>query len=393
MNNIKLITIGVVILLIGGVGAFFILSDSDDRAAEKEYVQYDSSKGWASWDPIVSKVSSSHLGGSPFTVDTVEELYKEIYGNLPSYNRFTINDVPSDFYNFDSLISYNNDGKLVVKSYANDSNGKLTSRDVVFKDTADYNMSPGSYVATLYYIMAYAAGKDPMAYDAAVVSDMWTKVNAATFSTYQDLEINFGIPIDGFNGFKMPQLSASDIYGSREEYVKVFNDVAKEGKSTVYIGYASMNSWDSGGGKWLTDLAESQGSYVILGGFNTVNDILALVEMMSHIYGMKDVAQDIVDDMRLKLYTLSVASEEKMKGLPYQLCGVCTYANSDWTFGPNSIADEMFKILSVRNIMTGASGNWDQENVIVEQPEIVLLTGSQSTLNTIDMDIALRVRK
>lgn len=393
MNNMQIVTVFVALaLVIGGIGAFFVLSDKDNETNAKEYVEYDSSKGWASWNPTIFKFSSSLMGASPFVVNTAEEFYEGVYGNPPSSNRLTINDVPSDFYNYDSIVSYNNKGELVVKSYAVDANGTYTPRDVVFKGVADYNMGAGSFVATLYYVMSYAAGVSPQEYDATVVSDMWNKVNAGTYSTYQDLEINFGIPISGFKGFKMPQLSASDILGSREEYIKVIEDVAKEGKSTVYFGYGSMNSW-SNGGTWLTELAESQGSHVILGRFTTVNEAFGLLEAMAHIYGMKNIAKNIIDDIRLRLYALSVMSEEKMKELPYQLCGVATYANSDWTMGAGSIADDLFKLMHVRNIMTGASGNWDQENVIIEQPEIIILTGSQSTLNSIDMDIALRIRR
>ncbi|MDR1690738.1 MAG: hypothetical protein LBR42_02685, partial [Candidatus Methanoplasma sp.] len=305
MNNKQMIAIGTaIVLIIGGVGAFLIVNSANNSdSGEKEFVDYDSSKGWASWDPKVFKFSSSLMGASPFVVNTAEEMYEGIYGDLPTNTGITIDDVPSDFYKHRSLVSYNSDGKLVVQSFAMNASQQYEPRDVVFDSVADYNMAPGSFVATLYYVMSYAAGIDPTEYDSKVVSDLWSKVNAGTYSTYDDIEVNFGIPKEGFNGYKMPHLSASDILGSSEDYVKVIESVADEGKSTVYFGYGSMNSW-SNGGTWLTELAESKGSYVILGQFATVNETLALVEAMAHIYGMKEIADDIIDDIRLRLYTL-----------------------------------------------------------------------------------------
>ena len=58
----------VAVLVIAGAGAaLLVTSDNpDDPKISKEYYEYDFSKGWGSWNPILTNTSSSNMTGSAY---------------------------------------------------------------------------------------------------------------------------------------------------------------------------------------------------------------------------------------------------------------------------------------------------------------------------------------
>lgn len=374
-KKIPIIAVVVVIIIIAAaLVPYLTKDDSDDEKQEKTYVEYDASKGWASWNPTVSVIDSSKLSGSPYLAITLQEQVENFY-NVKVEQKYTIDDVPKDFLAYDSLVSHDSSGNLVIKSFAKGTNGDYESRDITFTSTPDYYMTTGSFIVTMYYILCEAYGTEYSDFDSKVLEKLWSMVYATDNAGYARITGNYGIPATLFDGVKLN--SSTDTQGNKEQYISILESVKSEGKTICYMASGSMTSWANGNATWITDTCQEAGSYATIFNITHLYNVVAEVEAIAYIMGYGDKAQDIVDNMRVSLYNTYMCGQEQAAKLPYQYSAVCTYITNDYTFGSDSIAQEIFDFMGLKNIKTDSSGNWSQEKVVDAQPEYLLMVGKE----------------
>jgi ABC-type Fe3+-hydroxamate transport system substrate-binding protein len=140
----------------------------------------------------------------------------------------------------------------------------------------------------------------------------------------------------------------------------------------------------------MKETVESAGGYSLLLSISTFSDCLAEIEAISYIFGYGEYAQTLIDTLRTQMYAISQESAKQVEARGAQYTGLGIYANNDWTFASNSGIGVMFEILKVKNVYTKEkSGNWEEENVIKAQPQVIVFCISDPT--TIDWDQAMRV--
>ena len=382
MEKRAIIAIGVVAVLVIGGLAYVALSNNGDDDNEQE-----SKGGWYSWNPKTFLVASSNVAPSPYWVNTIEMMYEGLYGSAPSYDRYAIKDVPSDFLSYESLVSYNDLGQLVVKSKYADASKNWSSYDVTFDKMPTGGIGTGSFFVCLYYALCEQAGVDPMAYDSNVIAKMWKMAFGGDEALYSGLERNYNIPVAGFNGVQLP--NPSKISDNKEKYVAMIDDLKSRGEVPVWLCSGSSPAYENGG-QWMRELMETNGFYAVTFSISTFSDCLAEIEAIAHIFGMGDTAKNLIDNLRVQMYTLYKSSEEQVQKTGHAYTGLGTYTNSDWTFADKSGMGEMFYILHIKNVYTKtASGNWEGENVIRAQPEVILFCMSNPSL--VDWNQAMRV--
>ena len=373
-KKIPIIAVVVVVILFAAVLIPYVTKDSTDDKKEKEYVDYDSSKGWASWNPTVSVIDSSKLAGSPYLAITIKDKVEEFY-KVEVSQKYGIEDVPSDFFSYTSLVSHDASGNLVLKSFARGDSGAYESRDITFTSVPDYYMTTGSMIVTIYYVLCEEYGTEFTDYNQEVLEKLWSMIYATDAAGYQRLEGNYGISSALFNGVKL--VSSTATADNKEQYTSILDDVKDEGKTICFLGSGGMTNWSNGHATWITEVCQEVGSYAMIFDITRLYNVLAEIEAIAYIMGYGDKAQDIIDSMRVSLYNTYMCGQEQSEKLPYQYSAVCTYITNDYAFGEESIAQEIFDFMGLKNIKTGKSENWSQENVVKAQPEYLLMVGKE----------------
>jgi ABC-type Fe3+-hydroxamate transport system substrate-binding protein len=90
------------------------------------------------------------------------------------------------------------------------------------------------------------------------------------------------------------------------------------------------------------------------------------------------------------MYAMQEGAKDAVSKLGHQYTGLCTYTNTDYTYGNTGFAGEFFRILNIKNVYTPTTnGEWSGENVVMAQPEFILfITSDPSQVN---WDQAMRV--
>ena len=374
-----LIAVIAVVAIVGGVAAYgFSAGWFDQAPVEKEYVEYDSSKGWNSWAPKTYVIDSSLLSASPYNTITARNLTEWYYG-IKVEDKYTLKDVPADYYTYESVVSHNDKGQLVIKSFAKSDAEHYTSRDIVVDKVPDYWMTSGSQIVTMYYILCEVHGVKYSDYDDAVLTELWDLIYATDAAGYDANRItkNYGIPSTKFHGEVLK--SSTDTTGNTEQYTDILDAVHSEGKTIMYTMSGSMVSWVNGKATWITEQCEASGNYATIFNISRIPNVLAMTEAFAYIMGYGDKAQSIIDNMRVSLYNTQKAAEAAAAKLPYQHSAVSTYVNNDWTFGTDSMSQEFFDIMQIKNIYTGISKTLEglDEIVVEKQPEFLFMTGKE----------------
>ena len=380
----------VVILLVAGAGAYIVYSgNDDDQKIDKVYHEYDMSKGWGSWDPLLTTTSSSQMTGSAYLANVADRWYEAFYGESAPYDEYTIDDVPDDFLSYDSIVSYNSEGKLVIQATARD-NGVYTTKEVVFNELPDYIICAASFACTIYTIIATAHGTEYEDYDDAVLKELDELIYAGDSGLVNRFTQEYGIPDDKLNAVQLG--SATNPLKYREQYVDVLESISSEGSTCCFIGSGTSMGW-TGGGDWLTEMTAEIGSNCALFNIASIPTTLAAIEAIAHIIGYGDQAQEIVDDIRLKLYACSQGAAEQESKYSYVRSAMYINVDENNARGKNTLADEMFQLFHLRNTATH-SGNQtiSEEAVIEDQPDIIVFV-SRDDISEIDLNQALRVRQ
>lgn len=382
MEKRQIVVIAVVGILIVCGAAYALASsgDEDDETPNKG--------GWYSWNPKTFVCASSNVAPSPYWTNTLTDLYGVVYDSQPDFTKYTSKDVPEDYLTYDSLVSHDADGNLVIEGKYRDSAKVWQSYYV----TIDKDRMPtgaigaGSYFVCIYYLLCSAAGVDPDDHDSKVVSQLWDLAFGGDQTLFQGLETNYGIPVDGFHGTELP--NPAKVNDNKDLYTRTVEEVVQKGEVPIWICSGSSPGWDNGG-RWMKDMIEAQGGYAITFGISTYSDCLAEIEALGYVFGLEDYVGGLIDQLRLEMYTLDMESKAAVERMGHAPTAVAASNKTTWVYADNSGMGMFIAALNMDNIYEGVSGYWDSENIVQAQPEVILFNVSDPS--TMDWDEAMRV--
>ncbi|MBR2254605.1 MAG: hypothetical protein IJ856_02130 [Candidatus Methanomethylophilaceae archaeon] len=417
MDSKAYIAVAVVaILIVGGAAAFLVMSSNNDKGTQdngqnnqpstpstpsnpntpevqkisKKMYPIDPTKGWSSWNPILTNTSSSNMTGSAYVLQVADYWYNTIYGEKMDYSKYSLSDVPKSFLAYESLVSYDSQGRLVVSSTLEDTSKVYTHKSVTFDVLPDYIICAASFASTVYTIMATAAGTDYKDYDDSVVSAFYDKIYAGDSGLATKFTVQYGVPSDKWHGVKMG--SCTSILKYKDQYMTVLGDIKDEGKTVCFLGMASVGSEAD---QWLSEQMGTFNSRDVLFNVADLPAILAGIEAISHILGYGDQAQSIVDKIRLNLWAISQEAEKKESAYDY-VRSVC-YVNVGEikVRGAKTIAQELIDLFHMQNCVTHDGNKEVQEEVILAaQPDIIVYVSEYHPSDTENFDLkqALRIK-
>ena len=386
MDNKVYIAIAVVaIVAVAGVAAFLALGNGgssdnggndgpnggNDQPASKiskQFYPIDPAKGWSSWNPVLTNTSSSNMTGSAYVLRVADYWYKTIYGEDMDYSKYKLSDVPKSFLAYDSLVSYDSQGRLVVSSTLEDTSKVYTHKPVVFEKLPDRIICAASFASTIYTIMATAHGTEYTDYNEAVLTEFYNKICAGDNGLANKFTVQYGVPSEKWHGVYMK--SCTNILANKDQYMTVFGDIKDKGETVCFLGMASVGSEAD---QWLTEQMGTFGSEDVLFNVADLPAILAGIEAISHILGYGDQAQSIVDKIRLNLWAISQEAEKKESAYDYTR-SVC-YVNTGEikVRGSQTLAQELIDLFHMKNCVTHSGNKEVQEEVILTaQPDIII---------------------
>ena len=307
--NTKIIAVAAVaVILVAGVGIAAV------AMMEKNNYQYDVSKGWKSWDPIVTKnASTSKIGNHPLFADQVEKMYVDIYGAAPDYSKYKLSDVPADYLVPENYIVSQTESTITIKSQFRAVTTDSLSQEVnvTLNKNPKYLMSAGSQACLLYALLLekYDGNKT------TAETKLWEIVYAIDASAYpgksSDINASMGLTIPS----SVKKLTSTySLNKNLTEYTNYVEGATATGDVVIMTGvagdnYAALSEKD----KFLDMLSKAtpnKASY--LGMFApSVQAVFGNVMTIGTLYGLADEAQKYIDNCRLKFYAMYKEAEGK----------------------------------------------------------------------------------
>lgn len=374
MSKTAIIAVAVVVVLVAaGVGGVAIMNANNNG---NNKVEYDASKGWYSWDPTVVKYPTGSLSFSPKLITTVEDMYKAVYGELPDYSKYKMEDVPADFLTYESSIFNDTEDQVTVISKIRVASGSSEYKNLavtVDKTASNKLITVGSNAALLE--MMFESTMTPEQAKAKVWEYVWGLDSSAYAGKSVDLPNKYGMEIPA----SVTQvITTYYLVKNLDEYTGYVDAVTSSGDNLIMMFSGALaNSYADL--KPFYDMlananATNPGNAYLVGTFsNNLSDVFAGIEMVGAMFNVKDVAHKYIDSLRLKFWAMH--QESSKLGKNYE---VYIESTAGTGAGTGTIIDDVCTTaLSLKNICDHQQ--WKQisnEVVVDKQPKILFFQES-----------------
>ncbi|MCQ2069673.1 MAG: hypothetical protein MJZ68_00895 [archaeon] len=384
------ILIAAVLVIVGAI-AVIIMTDSTPEKISKEDHEYDPSKGWGSWDPLLTNTSSSNMTGSAYIAQVADYWYSTIYGEDMDYSKYSISDVPDDFLPYQKLVKDNGNGTFTVtKMIRNDGETVYTPKEITIKNLPDYFICAASFTSTVYTVLCAAHGVDYKDCDPAVIKELYSKIYAGDSGFIKYLDTQYGIPVtEDKTSIKMG--SCTSIMKYKEQYMSVFGDIKDAGKTVCFMGMGTIGSEAD---DWLTEQMSVFNSYSVTFDVTDMPAILGNIEVVAYLLGYGDKAQEIVDYVRLHLYACGQEAQKQESKYDYTRTALYINVGENKARGLNTLANDLYELFGFKNCVTHTGNQEVKEEVILKaQPDIIIFVSDlKPTDPDFDLKSALRVK-
>lgn len=89
MNNKVWAVVAAIVIIVAGAGVY-VYTNSGDSGEEGK-------GGFYSWNPNVVEVNDKYSNLTPAFMSIVEEVYTSVYGEIPSYEGISLEDIPEKY--------------------------------------------------------------------------------------------------------------------------------------------------------------------------------------------------------------------------------------------------------------------------------------------------------
>lgn len=361
MNNHKAIAaLLVTILVVAGIGAFFVFNDDKDPSAKG---------GFYSWNPEVLEINSSYTNGSTprMITDQTVSLYESIYGDMPSIDGLKRGDIPEKYrIQYEDYVTMNADGTMTVKNYDSKSDGKVTpNTTTLIKSVPDKIVSyQSSYVDTIYNIFCEYYG-EKVGNSPKATAKLWETVVGITPAMIPELDRYFGL--------KAPSdIMLFDMGENMVSNLEKLSDKAQSGVLVIMSEYSIRSTNRAITDDTVNKIESKCGNLnFIFTSTNGLDRVFSSIEMIGEVLGM-NVTEDVVTEMLLDVYVMQKSIDGMGRGIPtYYLestAGKAAGYGNISTF----ILSDILKMDNIADELTLMESKLSDEQIITAEPDIIL---------------------
>ena len=329
-------------------------------------------KGFYSWSPTMIRVNSSYSACTPAFMSIVETGYKAVYGDIPDYKNVKRADIPSKYlYPYTDFTRVDSNGKLVIKTFDNTSDGK---KEAYLDKTLDFTPTKiisymDANIDTIYRILCDYYGETPYAAGNTADTKLWELIPAMTSTVKTNLEKNYSLKVpDTVTIFGTSQEDLTNFCGNLDPKEKVVIFM-----SEYNIRSTNKSTW------WGTNTAITEANPNIQFVYTLSNSpsmILSTMEMMGEIIGFENT-ESMMTKILAEIYVMQKAIDASGKKISFY-----AETNAKKAVASNTNMGGMFTyILKMDNIVTGdnlMNGTLSDEKIIEAQPDLLVFYQNDS---------------
>ncbi len=328
--------------------------------------------GFYSWNPTMLRVSDNYSNCTPAFMTIAEEAFKAVYGDVPSYDGIKRSDIPSKYlYKYSDYTSTVN-GKLVVKTFDNTSDGKseaYADKTLEFTPTKVICYTD-AYIDTIYHIFCDYYGEKPYSgNDSKSQQALWDLIPAMTSSVKSNLEKNYKLTV--------PE-KVTIINTSQEDLTNYCGSISSKEKVIIFMSEYNIRSTNKSTW-WGTNTAISENNPNIQFVYLLSNSpamVLSTTEMIGEILGYNST-EAMMTKILAEIYVMQKAIDDKGKTQTFYVETAAKKAVAS-----NTLMGGIFdSILKMTNIVTGdnlMNGTLSDEAIIDAKPTVLAFYKSDS---------------
>lgn len=373
----KVMIIGAVVVVIALVAASAAVVLNNDKGEEK--------KGLYALDATILEVDMGGMSGTPKMVETIEYMYKTVYGDLKEgADKLTLADAKADttfwntYCNYESTVSVDSTtGAITYKTVVDDS-GKLKS--VIIDGPADVLIATGTAFPTVvYYVLCEKYNVTPYSTEALNNTDLVKEFQAVNYGSLDlDSVKTSSEELAKYYSSNYVQHCTSIKSYDKEQLAQDITDASAGGKKVILMGSGTLDKENNAA---VIKSVTGQGGYVYLNTSASMLQTFAGIEQVATLLGYADEVQDVIEEFQLKLYKIYWSAQdhtaEKHKAYFEGSSGKASKSSGSG-----------FAICSFLNwdtsLFTGAE--IDTETLLKEKPDVIIFYTNDDR----SMDVKMR---
>ena len=374
--NMKILAIAAAVVVVAagaGVG-IYVLNKDDDK--EKTGGLYD-------LHATILDVDMGGMSSTPKMAETIEYMYKEVYGDLADgADALTLAQAKEDASFWDNYGKYKatasvaGDGKITYNTLVDDKN----KSDIVLDGPADVLISTGTaYHTIIYYALCEKYDVEPYSDAAFNKTELVNDFRAIAKGSLLLSSIETSTP-GLVKYYPEDYISAA---GSLKTYdlEKIGADVKKftdEGKSVILMGSGTISKDKN---KSVYETVKANGGEIALNSATSIPTTYAGIDLVGKIFGLQDYTDKVIEDLQLRLYKVWWSVQQKAEPHKAYFEGSSGVASKSTGSGA-----ELCKFLGFDTTLFDGKEH-DTDSLLAEKPDVIIFYTNDDR----DMDVKMRI--
>lgn len=359
MDRKFIVTMVVAVITIAAIAVAFYESGNSDEKETKG--------GFYAWDPEVVTVNGNYSNCTPAFMSIAENVYKEVYGEIPSYSNISRADIPSKYlYNYTDYVVSEEEKSITILTFDNTSTGKTEAyKQKTISIPEEVICYTDAYVDTIYMILCDYYGEKAHSGDSPQAeAALWKLIHTLPKSVIDGIQSKYGLTVP----------SDVQVLGATQEDLVNYCQKNTEKKIVVFMSEYNIRSTNTKSWWSINSTIESHSStqFVYLLS-NSPGMVLSTMEMIGKIIG-KDNTDAMMTSVLAEIYVMQKAIDESGKTYTFY----CE-TNAGKAVGSNTLMGGIFaSILKMQNVFDGdlMGSSMSDEKIIEAHPEIIAFYSS-----------------
>ena len=363
-RNAIIAIVAAAILIVAAAAAAIVLTNNNGGGKE-------SKGGLYALDATILDVDMGGMSSTPKMVETIEYMYKSVYGSLAKgADKLTIEDAKKDtkfwdtYCKYTSSASVGSDGKITYKTVLDEKT--TVYHDVVLDGPADKLISTGTaYPTILYYVLCYKYNVEPFSAAADKNTQLINEFRSINFAGLQMSSIQTSTPdLVKYYGSDYRSSCGSLKTYEQETLAKDVKDAYDGGNHRVILMGSGTISKDYNA--TVNKLVTENGGTISLNTSSTIPTTFAGIEHVAILFGYGEYVDKVIQDLELRLYKVYWSAQKSTDAHKAYFEGSSGKSTSATGSGCNLCKFFGWDV----SLFTGAE--FDTETLLSEKPDVMI---------------------